>query len=566
MMVHRLFSRVGIAVISAIFLSAVTLAESTPPDVVFTEVSAEVGLNFEHTDGKSGKWLLVEITGGGAAFLDYDNDGWLDIYLVNGAPLVDPKPEVMPTNRLYRNNGDGTFTDVTEEAGVGHTSYGIGCTVGDYNNDGYLDMYITNYGPNVLYRNNGDGTFTDVAEEAGVACPLLSTGSAFLDYDNDGDLDLFVANYVKWSVETDRPCYFKGVRAYCNPKIYPGTHDVLYRNNGDGTFTDVSEEAGILSVMPNRGLGVTVGDYNNDGYQDFYVANDMDQNYLFKNNGDGTFEEVGLISGAGYSEAGKAEAGMGTDFGDYDNDGFLDLTVGNFQNETVTLYHNDGGEFFTDVTYMAGVGEKTYLPLTWGIIFFDYDNDGFKDIFAANGHIQDNVSDFDKLATYEQPNQLFRNKGNGRFEDVSLSSGPGLGIVKVSRSLALGDYDNDGDIDILVTNWNGSVDLLRNDGGNKNNWIKVKTVGVKSNRFGIGARVKVVAGGLTQVEEVQTGGGFAGSHDLRVHFGLGKAEKVDLIEIRWPSGLVQTVRDIEANQLIVAVEGESVTTKKLEGK
>ncbi|MBM3241712.1 CRTAC1 family protein [Candidatus Poribacteria bacterium] len=546
-------------------ISSAAFGGSEKSNVTFIDVAESSGINFVHTDGNSGKRFVLEILGGGAAFFDYDNDGWLDIYLVNGAHLIEPKPKVKPTNVLYHNNGDGTFADVTELAGVGDTGYGVGCSAGDYDNDGDLDLYVTNFGPNVLYRNNGDGTFTDVTAFANVGSPLLSTGCAWTDYDNDGDIDLYVANYVDWTVETDRACYAKELRVYCNPKIYPGTRDVLYRNNGDGTFTDVSEKAGIWTAPPNRGLGVVAGDYDNDGDQDLYIANDMDANYLFQNNGDGTFEEIGLLAGVGYGENGEAEAGMGADAGDYDNDGLLDFIVGNFQNEPCRLYHNDGYGLYTDVSYTSGIGEVTYRYLTWGIVFFDYDNDGYKDIFVANGHIQDNIAQFDNTTTYEQPNLLLRNRGDGTFEDVTSSAFKGLENNKVSRAVALGDYDNDGDIDILVTNWNGKVELLRNEGGNRKNWIKIKTVGVKSNRPGIGAKIKVVAAeitkeaklrGLSQFEDVQTSGGYASTHDFSIHFGIGGAEKVDLIEIQWPSGLVQRKENIEANQIVLATEGE----------
>ena len=532
-------------------------------NVIFTEVSKSVGVNFVHTDGNTGKRFVIEILGGGAAFFDYDNDGWLDIYFVNANRLTPPKLKVQPTNVLYRNMGNGRFTDVTKSAGVGHAGYGVGCSAVDYDNDGDLDLFITNLGPNVLYRNNSDGTFTDVTESANLGCPLVSTGCAFLDYDKDSDLDIYVANYVDWTVKSDRAVYTNGMRVYANPKIYPGVKDVFYRNNGDGTFTDVSEEVGIASSPPNRGLGVVAGDFDSDGCQDIYVANDMGQNYLFRNNGDGTFEEVGLFTGAGFSEHGTPEAGMGTDFGDYDNDGLLDIVVGNFQNETDTLYHNDGDGFFTDVTYMSGVGEATYIYLAWGIVFFDYDNDGYKDIYVANGHIQDNIALFDSVATYKQPNLLFKNLGGNRFENITSSAGPGLAIQKVSRAIALGDYDNDGDIDIIVTNWNGTVDFLRNDRGNKHNWIKVKTVGTKSNRFGVGAKIKVTVHGITQMEDVQTSGGYTSTHDYRIHFGIGTAKMVDSMEINWPSGLVQTVKDIKANQLVIVTEGKDVVTRTL---
>jgi len=535
---------------------------SLASNVTFTEISASVGINVLHTDGNTGKRFVIEILGGGAAFFDYDNDGWLDVYLVNANRLTPPKLKVQPTNVLYRNMGDGTFTDVTKSTRVGHTGYGVGCAAVDYDNDSDLDLFVTNFGPNVLYRNNGDGTFTDVTKPANLGCPLVSTGCAFLDYDKDGDLDLYVANYVDWTVETDRAVHTNGIRVYANPKIYPGAKDVFYRNNGDGTFTDVSEEAGIASVPPNRGLGVVAGDFDNDGDQDIYIANDMDQNYLFQNNGDGTFEEIGLFAGAGFSEHGMPEAGMGTDFGDYDNDGLLDVAVGNFQNETDTLYHNDGEGFFTDVTDVSGVGEETYICLTWGIVFFDYDNDGYKDIYAANGHIRDNIALFDSIATYKQPNLLFKNLGGSSFKNVASSAGH-LAIRKVSRAVALGDFDHDGDTDIIVTNWNGTVDFLQNNGGNKNNWIKVKTIGTNSNKFGVGAKIKVTANGITQMEDVQTSGGYASTHDYRIHFGIGVAKMVDSIEINWPGGLIQTARNIKANQLVIVKEGKDIVTQKL---
>jgi len=546
-------------------IPTVVFAEEYLHNIEFTDVVVSTGINFKHTDGNSGKRFVLEILGGGAAFFDYDNDGFLDIYLVNAAPLVEPQSPIdfAPKNALYRSNGDGTFKDVTALAGVGHNSYGIGCSAGDYDNDGNLDLYITNFGANVLYRNNGNGTFTDITTIAKVSSPLLSTGCAWTDYDNDADLDLFVANYVDWTVETDRPCYAKELRVYCNPKIYPGTRDVLYRNDGDGTFADVSEETGIWTAPPNRGLGVIAGDYDNDSDQDLYVANDMDGNYFWQNNADGTFEELGLLVGLGFGESGEAEAGMGTDSGDYDNDGLLDFVVGNFQNEPCRLYHNDGYGLYTDVSFTSSIGEATYPYLTWGIVFFDYDNDGHKDIFAANGHIQDNIAEFDRTTTYEQPDLLFRNRGDGTFENVTSSVLKNLENKGVSRAVALGDYDNDGDLDILVTSWNGKIQLLRNDGGNRKNWVKVKLVGTKSNRFGIGAKIKVVAAGITQFEEMQTSGGFASTHDFRIHFGINDSEMIDLVEIQWPSGLVQREENIEANQIVIATEAGNMLLQKL---
>ena len=580
-------SRFTFSLLLLLVLASAALADTKQVPISFVDVAADSGIDFEHTDGKSGVRLFNEFLGSGGGFFDYDNDGDLDIYLVNGAPQVaSPFPsrprggqgEGIPTNALYRNNGDGTFMDVTSEAGVGDTGYGAGCAVGDYDNDGYVDLYVTNFGPNVLYRNNGDGTFTDVSVKAGVANGQWGTSCAFADVDNDGFLDLYIANYADYAIEKDKRCYVRGIWTYCGPRAYPPARDVFYHNNGDGTFSDWSEKCGFWSVPPAHGLGVAFGDYNDDGAPDLYVANDQDANYLFQNRGDGTFEEVGLLSGVSYSDAGKPEAGMGTAFGDYDNDGRLDLTVSNFQKETNTLYHNEGDGFFSDVTITTGIAEVTYSYLGWGIAFFDYDNDGNKDIFVANGHVLDNIEEIDSSTTFPQRNLLFRNLGNGTFAHVTDLAGPGLTLRKVSRAAAFGDYDNDGDIDILVTNWNQTADLLRNEGtpprprggpevnplgppragGGQNRWIQIRAVGTKSNRSGIGARIKIVAGGLTQYAEVQSGGSYLSFSDLRVHFGLGGAERVELVELRWPSGLIDTAKGLAVNAQFVATEGKGL--------
>ncbi|HIE29008.1 TPA: CRTAC1 family protein [Candidatus Poribacteria bacterium] len=496
--------------------------------------------------------------GSGAAFFDYDNDEDIDLYIVNAADLPGFTSKVPPTNVLYRNNGDGTFTDVTSQAGVGHPGYGVGCAAADYDNDGYQDLYVTNYGPNVLYHNNGDGTFTDVTRKAGVGDPHWSTSCAFLDYDNDGYVDLYVVNYLPFSVETSAWWIVNGVRTYCSPPdqfagaVFHGEPDTLYRNNGDGTFTDVTKEAGISST--GVGLAVAVGDYNNDGNADIYVANDMEQHYLFKNNGDGTFTDVTLLSGTGYSEDGVPGSGMGAAFGDYDNDGYLDLVVSNAANMPTILYHNDGDGFFTDVSFVSGIGQKTLSYFKWTNEFIDYDNDGFQDIFITDGHLQDNIELFGD-STYPQQNLLFHNRGDGTFTDVSEEMGAGMSLKKVGRGAAFGDYDNDGDIDIFINNSNQTADLLRNDGGNRNNWLMIKTVGVKSNRDGIGTRIKVVSGSLTQIKEVKSGSGYLSQSDLRVLFGLGTHTKADLVELRWPSGLVERIRDVKARQILTVTEG-----------
>jgi len=539
-----------IIIISVIFL----LSSNSYSQVKFVDVTKESGIHFKHTDGRSGRRYIVETLGSGVAFFDYNNDGYLDIYFVNGASLPLEKSPIQATNALYRNNWDGTFTDVTKEAGVGDTGYGVGCAVGDYNNDGYPDLYITNYGTNVLYKNNGDGTFTDVTKAAGVGDTRWGASCAFADYDNDSDLDLFIANYLDFKIEYYEPCSIGSIMTYCDPRAYYPLRDTLYRNNGDGTFADVTKSVGINFV--GRGLGVVWGDYDNDGDVDLYVANDTDKNVLYQNNGDGTFTDVSLLAGVGYNENGVPENGMGTNWGDYDNDGYFDLIVTNFSEQINTLYHNDGNGFFTDVSYISGIGEESFPFLSWSTHFFDYDNDGYRDIFVANGHLHDNVHQFSDVTTYAQKNHLFRNNRNGTFSDISEKSGQGMSLKKVSRGAALGDYDNDGDIDIVITNSNQPPDLLRNDGGNKNNWLMIKTVGTKSNRSGIGARIKILSQGKMQSDEVRSGSGYLSQNDLRVFFGLGKNAKVELVEIHWPSGIVQKIEDVKANQLLIVTEGE----------
>ena len=533
-----------------IFIVSVTVSQSKVSFIAVTKS----GVDFKHTDGKSEKRLFNEFLGSGGGFFDYDNDGDLDIYLVNGASQIVSPDKNPSTNALYRNNGDGSFSDVTELTGTGSTSYGTGCTVGDYDNDGDLDLYIANFGPNVLYQNSGKGTFIDVSMQSGVANSQWGTSCAFADVDNDGNLDLYITNYADYAVKNDKKCYVRGIWQYCGPRSYPPDTDIFYHNNGNGMFTDLTEKSGFLDVPACHGLGVAFGDYDNDGDQDLYVANDQDPNFLFQNQGSGKFEETALLSGVSYSDMGKEEAGMGTIFGDYDNDGLLDLTVSNFQKETNTLYHNEGSGFFADVTTLAGIGEITYSYLGWGIAFFDYNNDGYKDIFVANGHVLDNITDIDRSTTYPQRNLLFRNLGDGTFEDVSNQSGSGLTLQKVSRTVALGDYDNDGDLDILVTNWNQTADLLRNEGGNLNNWIQINVVGTKSNKSGIGTRIKLVAGNLKQYQEVQSGGSYLAFSDLRTHFGVGNAKRIDLVEILWPSGHIDKYKDLAVNHRFIATE------------
>ena len=531
--------------------------------VKFAATTKQAGIHFEHHDGRSGRRYFIEPLGAGAAFFDYNNDGFQDIYFVNGADLPGMTSNEPPRNALYHNNGDGTFTDVTEAAGVGDTGYGMGCTVGDYNNDGFSDLYVTNFGPNVLYHNNGDGTFTDVTDLVGTGDARLGTGCAFADYDNDGFLDLYVTNYVQYTLKSDKVCTNKGVRTYCDPRLYAGELDILYHNSGDGTFTDVTEAAGF-SKATGRGLAVVFGDYDDDGDVDLYIANDADQNFLYRNNGDGTFSDVSLIAGVGLSEDGEAENGMGVDFGDYNNEGRLDLVVTNFQGQTNTVYRNEGNGLFSDRSYASKIGVVSLPYLAWGVSFFDYDNDGYQDLFIANGHLQENVREFDPIGFYEQPNLLFRNNRDGTFDEVGMGSGQGsVGedvilppLERVSRGAAFADYDNDGDLDLLVTNLRASPDLLRNDGENRNAWLILKLVGTRSNRDAIGARVKVRTGKATQIREVRSGSSYLSQNDMRLHFGLGRYKQVDLIQIRWPSGLHERLEKIQANQILTLIEGK----------
>ena len=537
-------------------LTVVALSANADTGIQFVDVTQEAGIHWKHTDGRSGEKYFMETLGSGAAFFDYDADGDPDLYFVNGAPLPGYVAQETPTNCLYRNNGDGTFTDVTENAGVGDTGYGHGCAVGDYNNDGQLDLYVTNYGTNRLYRNNGDGTFTDVAEVAGVTESRWSSSCAFADYDRDGNLDLYVVNYIVFDIDENPWCGLKekGIRAYCEPDNFPAQSDTLFRNNGDGTFTDVTKSAGIYNTT-GKGLGVVWGDYNNDGAPDIYVANDSTENFFYHNNGDGTFEEVGFMIGVALSEDGAAENGMGTAFGDWNNDGWLDLTVTNYAQQTNTLYHNDTDGFFTDATATTKTAQLTYPYLGWATAFIDYDNDGYQDLFVANGHLHENLAELGQQGTYGQRNLLFRNNYNDTFTEVSETLGPGMKLEDVSRGATFADYDADGDIDIVVTNSNTAPRLLRNDGGNRKNWLQLRLHATKGATDAIGARVKIKTGELTQTREVRSGDGYLSQRDLTLHFGVADYQQIDNIEIQWQSGVKQLIKSVPANQVLSLEEG-----------
>lgn len=527
--------------------------------VQFVDVTTEVGITFKHVNGASDRKFYLETMGSGAAFLDYDNDGNLDLYIVNGAPLSGFETATPPTNVLYQNDGNGGFSDVTAAAGVGDTGYGMGCVAADYDNDGDSDLYVTNFGTNRLYRNSGDGTFTDVTTHAGVeGGDKWSSSCAFLDYDHDGNLDLYVVNYLDYDTAKDQDWYdARGRRIYSNPQVYSGISDILYRNNGDGTFTDITRQAGVYNDA-GKGLGVTCGDYDNDGRIDIYVANDTAPNFLYRNVGDGRFVDIGPFAGAAYNEHGVAEGGMGVDFGDYNNDGSLDIFVTNFSNETNTLYHNTTDGALIDFTNIAGLGEVSFLNLAFGTKFFDANNDGILDLFVANGHLYPTESD---ALEYAQTDQLFINTGEGTFMDTSEQAGEYFSTKKVGRGAAFGDYDNDGDTDIFVVNLNQEGVLLRNDGGNRHNWLTIKTVGVTSNRDGIGARVEVATRSHSQMKEVQAGSSYLSGHDLRLIFGLGAEMKAETVKITWPSGVEQTLVDVAANQLLVITEEIGVQTQ-----
>jgi len=545
----------------------------TPLGLGFVDVAKEAGLNAKTVFGGEHKnRFLLETTGCGVAFFDYDQDDWLDIFLVNGSRLEGFAKGQEPVCHLFKNNRDGTFTDVTAKAGLARSGWGQGCCVGDYNNDGWNDLFVSYYGENALFRNNGNGTFTDVTVKAGLGQvgprPRWGSGCAFLDYDRDGNLDLFVANYIDFDMKTAplpeaAGCAYKGIQVACGPPGLEGGKNLLYHNNGDGTFTDVSKKAGMGETIGTYALSVQVADLDNDGWPDIYVANDSTAATYYQNQKDGTFKDVAIEAGIAYSPDGKPQAGMGVSVGDFNRDGLLDIVKTNFAGDTDSLYMNLGDGTFEDHTYLSGLGLNTRY-LGWGVGFFDMDNDGWLDILISNGHVYPEVDGSHIDAPYAEHKYLYRNLRNGQFEEVTAKAGSGITDAVAARGCAFGDYDNDGDIDVVVNCVNGYPQLLRCDTTIARNWIKIRTVGTKSNKAGIGARIAVTtkqAGEdkpLVQIEEVRSGGSYYSQNDLRIHFGLDKSVKADVVEVKWPSGQVDTWKDLTANALYVVEEGGKI--------
>ena len=547
--------------------SAVTGSPASP--VQFVDVGREAGLDVPNVwGGADRKRYIIEAKGSGLAFFDYDQDGWLDIYLTNGTRLGEKwAPGKAPTSQLFKNNRDGTFTNVTEKSGLAQTGWQTGVCVGDYNNDGWDDLFCCFWGHNILFHNNGDGTFTDVTRKAGVNNDTVrwGAGCTFLDYDRDGNLDLFVCNYIKLDPATTTStepatCQWKGIPVMCGPRGLTGDTNVLYRNNADGTFTDVSEKAGILKPGPRYSITAVSYDFDNDGWPDIYVAVDSEPSILFHNNHDGTFTDVAVMAGCAYSEDGHEQAGMGVAIGDYDCDGWFDIFKTNFADDTSNLYHNNGDGTFIDMGFSSGIAINSRY-VAWGCGFIDYDNDGWPDLIQINGHVYPEIAGHDVGQSYKNPRIVYQNLGNGQFKDVSAMMGPGITERFSSRGAAFGDYDNDGDVDVLVLNMNDLPSLLRNDGGNKQNWIKIKLIGTKCNRTAIGARVRVITGKHVQMDEVHSGSSVMSQSDLRLHFGLGKVQSIDVVEVKWPTtGKIERFTDVKPNQILTIREGSGIVS------
>jgi hypothetical protein len=549
----------ALAVATVVALAVVRpVAQPAPP--AFVNVATSAGIDFHHTNGASPARHLPEIMSGGGLFFDFDSDGWQDMFLVDGGSLVDAAVARRARHRLFRNRGNGTFEDVTARSGIAHTQYGMGACAADYDNDGFIDLYITNVGANALYHNNGGKSFTDVTRTAGVGSSSFAASCAFADVDRDGYVDLFVTNYVDARLDNNIFCgdTTARIRVYCHPLNFAPLASVLYHNNGNGTFTDISQKAGIAQHKGN-GLGVVIGDYDDDGWPDIFVANDTTPNFLYHNEGGGVFKEVALVSGVSVAADGRPRAGMGTDFGDYDNDGRLDLFVTNHELETHTLFRNLGRGLFAETTTESGIGVETLPYVGFGTQFLDVDNDGDLDLAIVNGHVMNDSGHFRPGSKEAQRKLLFRNEGSGRFKEVGRTAGPGFSVEAVGRMLAAGDIDNDGAPDLLIVNNGGAAELLRNGGGTGNNAVLLKLVGTRSNRSAIGARVLLTAGGRTQLREVKAGSSYLGQGDLRVHIGVGHATQATRIEIRWPSGSSEVVQNAPVNAVLTITEGKGIT-------
>lgn len=551
---------VGVALALLAFLAVIGLASPCPQAVAaaapiqFKDVTGETGIQFVHSDGSSGRRYIVETVTSGLATFDFDGDGWIDIFFPNGTALPGSPEAKSPRCALYRNLGGWKFVEVTDKAGVGAGGYGLGVCVGDYDNDGDPDLYLNNFGPNVLFRNNGDGTFTDVTRTAGVGNgDKVGAGACFLDIDGDGDLDLYVANYIDFDLRKHQTRLVNGHPAYVGPMVYGPVRDTLYRNNGDGTFTDVSHESGI-AAHAGTGMGMVCADFDDDGDTDIVVGNDAMGNFVWRNDGRGRFEEVGLASGLAFDMHGIGQGTMGIDCADYDNDGRLDFQMTSYQKQWAILYRNLGGGIFTDATYTSGAGASTYHVVEWGNAFVDFDNDGDRDLFMACGHLQDNIELWDDTATYATRNIVLENLGRGKFQDVSARAGDGLAVNRSSRGAAFDDLDNDGDIDAVILNARNGPTLLRNDSRSGNHWLGIRLQGTTSNRDGVGARIKVVSGDLTLVDEVHGGRGYQSHFGSYPHFGLGSRTRFDRIEVRWVGGGTQIVEGGDVDRVVVIRE------------
>jgi hypothetical protein len=535
----------------------VTAGAASGP-IVLRDVTREVGLAFQHTDGGSGKRYIIEGVSAGLALFDFDGDGDEDIHFLNGSPLRGTNVTRPPCDALYRNEGAWKFVDISVLAGVADLGYGLGITIGDYDNDGFPDLYLNNYGPNVLYHNNGDGTFSDVAAAAGVTDgEKVGAGACFLDADADGDLDLFSGNYVNFSYATYVPFTTAGYPSYPGPNRFGGLFNTLFQNNADGTFSNISVESGV-GAHEGTAMGMVAGDFDADGDTDIFVCNDGRPNFLFRNDGTGKFTEVATTSGVAYNMNGDIMGGMGVDCGDYDNDGRLDLYMTNYQREVPVLFRNLGADFFEDVSLATGAGEGAMPYVTWGNGLIDFDNDGDRDIYIACGHVQDLVELYDDTTRYRSPNILLQNTGSGSFANVSRTSGDGLDPAHASRGVVFGDLDRDGDVDIVVLNSREPATLIRNDSPNRHHWIQLQLRGASSNRDGVGAQVRVVAGDLTQVAEVHSGRSYQSHYGSCLHFGLGGHHHIDRIEIHWIPGKVETFSNLDADQRLIITEGGGV--------